>query len=216
MKKYIKIAAFAVALIGFTTIQAQDGAVEVYDEGDQLFGINYSIGFPSGDFKDFIEETSWRGFNLEYDIFVAQNLSVGFTAGYRLFNQTDDRSTYEFERGNAGVAVTAKIWRYTHLVPLQANFKYYYAPSFDSWIHLFGGLGMGTTYVNQEVWVGLSTIKDDDWRFSMSPDFGLEIATGGMSNIQISAQYLYILNGHNDEVPLTNWNLKVGYKKWIK
>ena len=216
MKKYIKIAAFAVALIGFTTSKAQEGAVDVYDEGDQLFGINYSIGFPDGEFRDFIEKTSWRGFNLEYDIFVAQNLSVGFTAGYRLFNQTDDKSTYELERGNAGIAVTAKIWRYTHLVPLQANLKYYYAPSFDSWVHFFGGLGLGTTYVNQEAWVGLNTIKDDDWRFSMAPDFGLEIATGGMSNIQISAQYLYILNGHNDEDPLTSYNLKVGYKKWIK
>jgi|GEM_PF-184738 len=216
MKKHIRIAAMVLGLIGFNTLNAQEsGVAEVYGEGDQLFGINYSIGFPSGDFKDFIDETSWRGFNLEYDIFIIDNLSVGFSAGYRLFNQTDERATYTFENENVGVAISAKIWKYTHIVPLQATMRYYYAPSFDSWVHLFGGLALGTAYVNQETWVGLVTIQDDDWRFTFSPEAGIEIATGGLSNIQIGSQYQYILNGHNDEDPLTNWNLKVGFKKWI-
>ncbi len=215
MKSILKTIAVVFGLMSVNSVYAQEESVQVYEEGDQLWGINYSIGFPDGEFRDFIEETSFRGFNLEYDVFVIDNLSVGFSAGYKLFHQVDERSTYEIEQGNAGISVSAKVWKYTHIVPLQATVRYYYAPSFDSWVHLFGGLGLGTSYVNQEAWIGLSTIRDEDWRFSFSPEFGIDIPTDGFSSFQISGQYNYILNGHQDKDPLTNWNIKVGFKKWI-
>lgn len=216
MKQIVRLFLIAFGLVIYSETQAQDGPVEVYGEGDQLFGINYSIGIPDAEFREFIEEASFRGFNLEYDVFIIDNLSVGFNAGYSLFHQVKERDTYTFERGDAGIAISAKIWKYTHLVPLHATFRYYYAPTFDSWVHLFGGMGLGTTYVNQELWIGLTTIQDDYWKFSFSPEFGLDIATGGMSNIQISGQYQYILNGQQDEDKLTNYNIRIGYKKWIR
>lgn len=216
MKKQFKILAVLLGLFSSSAF-AQEGkeVVDIYDEGDHLFGIKYSIGLPTQEFKEFIDEASFRGINFEYDFFIGQNLSVGFSAGYTLFHQIEDKDTYSIDRGNAGIDVTAKVWKYNHLVPLMATLRYYYAPSFDSWVYLYGGLGLGTTYVNQEAWVGLSEIRDDDWRFSFAPEIGLDITTGGFSTIQLTGQYNYILNGHNDEDPLTHWNIRVGYKKWI-
>ena len=211
------IFSFLCAAVLSTASAQEGGPVEVYAEGDQLFGINYSIGFPIGEFGDFIEKTSWRGFNLEYDVFVRKNLSVGFHAGYALFNEIDERDSYSFERGTTGVAISAKLWKYTHIVPIHATARYYYTPAADSWLHLFGGVGIGTSYVNQEVWVGLSTIQDDYWKFSVSPEFGLDLPTGGYTNIIISGQYQYILDAHDSgNEDLTNLNLRVGFKKWLK
>lgn len=197
--------------------QDDDFAFPAYEEGDQLWGFGYSIGFPSEKFNEFIEETSFRGFHLDYDYFVIDNLSVGFNGSYTLYNQIDERASYNFEAGNTGAAVSAKIWRYTHLVPLQATTRYYFSPTADSWAHLFGGVGMGITYINQEVWVGLSTFREESWRFSMTPEFGLDISTDGRYNIQLSGQYLYIPNGLQlvEENNLESWNLKIGFRKWI-
>ena len=215
MKKILNttLILFCIALLSPSIVKSQ---VEVYAEGDQLFGINYSVGFPLGEFSELIEKTSWRGFNFEYDVFVASNLSVGFHAGYALFHEIDERDTYTYERDNTGIAISAKLWKYTHIVPLHATARYYFTPSETSMVHLFGGVGVGTSYVNQEVWVGVSTIRNDYWRFSLAPEAGLDISTGGFTSIIVSGQYHYILDGHQDKDALTNLNLRVGFKKWIQ
>lgn len=200
-------------------LKAQDDnfSKEVYAEGDQLWGLSYNIGFPNGEFRNFIKETSFRGFNLDYEYLVRKNLSVGFNAAYTLHHETNERASYDFEGPTTGVTVSAKVWRYTHLVPLHLTSRFYFSPVEYSWAHLFGGLGMGITYINQEVWVGMQTFREENWRFSMAPEVGFDFSTDGLFNIQISTQYLYIPNGMQliNENDLESWNLRVGFKKWI-
>ena len=218
MKNLKLIGIGAVLLFLTNKTYAQDEFIGgVYEEGDQLWGFSYSFGFPSGDFENFIEETSFRGFHIDYEYLVRDNLSVGFNGSYTLYNQTDERSSYTFERGNTGGAISAKIWRYTHLVPLHLTGKYYFAPDPGNWAHIFGALGAGMSYINQEAWIGLSTIREESWRFSMAPELGLDLQTGGRVNIQISGQYYWVPNGVQliEESNLETWNLRIGFRKWI-
>jgi hypothetical protein len=210
--------AFSFLLGGFALKAQNDFSTEIYEEGDQLWGFSYSIGFPSGDFENFIEETSFRGFHLDYEYFAMDNLSVGFNSSYTLFNEINERDSYNIERGNTGVTVSSKIWRYTHLVPLHLTSRYYF--SFienNNAAHLFGGFGLGWTYINQEAWIGLSTLREESWKFSMAPELGIDLNTGGRYNIQISGQYFYVPNGLQlvRENDLESWNLKIGFRKWI-
>ncbi|MAY83823.1 MAG: hypothetical protein CMP59_06770 [Flavobacteriales bacterium] len=216
--KHLLIISFAFLLGGFGLKAQDDFSLEIYEEGDQLWGFSYSFGFPSGEFRNFIDETSFRGFHFDYEYFVMNNLSVGLNSSYTLFNEINERDSYTIESENTGVTISSKIWRYTHVVPIHLTSRYYFSFFEDNQTaNLFGGIGIGWTYINQEAWVGLSTFREESWKFSMAPELGIDLNTGGRYNIQISGQYLYIPNGLQlvNENNFESWNLKVGFRKWI-
>jgi opacity protein-like surface antigen len=208
----------AALFTSISDINAQDkeGPAEVYASGDHMFGITYNMSIPDGKFRDFIEKTSFRGFSLDYESFIMDNLSLGLNAGYAVYDEVKDKQTVDVNLSStAGATIHAKVWKYTHVVPIELKSRYYYSPDPNSWVHLFGGVGVGTSYVNQELWVGLQEIKQDYWRFSVSPEAGFDISTNGLYNIQISTMYQYILNGQNSDEDFGAYTIRIGFRKWI-
>lgn len=196
--------------------QDKEGPAEVYAIGDHMFGITYNMSIPDGKFRDFIEKTSFRGFSFDYESFVMDNFSLGLNAGYAIYDEVKGKETVDFNlSATAGSSVTAKVWKYTHVVPIELKSRYYYSPDINSWVHLFGGVGVGTSYVNQELWVGLQEIREDYWRFSVSPEAGFDISTNSSFNIQLSTMYQYNLNGHRSDQDFGAWTIRVGFRKWI-
>jgi outer membrane protein len=203
----------SIALIAFVVglaTSAQDQEIG----GDQLFGISYDIAIPSGDLGEFIEKTSFRGVSFDYQYFVSRNFTVGGRLGWNIFKEVVDRETYEFgpEQGfNTSGAITAKLWKYAHVLPIQVTGRYYYTPVVGSPGRIFGGLGLGTSFTNQEVWIGQTSFISDGWYFSFYPEFGFDFNLRGNAHFQVVSQYNNATNGYFGNSRLEYWSIKTGF-----
>jgi len=117
-----------------------------------LINFNYIMGFPVGDFKDFINKSSFRGFNFEYRHFLNDNMSVGGYIGWNGFYEETGRSTYTFDNG----AITGVLYKYLYVLPIYANLHYYPFPGDP--VQPFAGLAFGAIYLNKESQMGILSI----------------------------------------------------------
>ncbi len=200
----------------FFVVSTMNGQVEQFERaGDQLFGMNYHISLPSGELNDFIENTSFRGFSFDYEKFLNKKISVGGHIGWSIFHEETDKETFNFgaDQGfaNTAGAINAKLWKYTHVIPIEVKAKYYYNAVENAPGRMFFGAGLGTSYVNQEVWVGQTEFKQDNWYFSFYPELGFDFNVSGNSHFQFAGQFNNVVNGHFGEDMLNFWSLKAGF-----
>ena len=166
---------FVVLLTGIITatqLQAQDS----------FYSIQYSMGFATGNLKEFNEAASFRGMSLEYRYMVQPGIGVGLETGYNLFYDRLDYATYTQETQSlSGIQ-----YRYTHAVPVLAAFDYYLKP--DTQFNPFVGLGVGTLYTYRDLDMGMFTLESDVWQFALRPQVGVVITTPS-ADLIVAAKY---------------------------
>lgn len=173
MKKILFV--FLLTGIIFTTkVQAQDN----------LFAIQYSMGFAAGDLGDFNSSASFRGVSLDYSYMMQTNLGIGISSGYNLFFDRMDYATYT--RGTESISGVQ--YRYTHLVPVLGTVDYFLKP--DTKFNPFVGLGIGTVYANRDVDMGLYRWRTEEWQFALRPQIGVLFNNYGREFI-LSLKYLH-------------------------
>jgi hypothetical protein len=147
-----------------------------------LFSIQYSVGFSTGDLKEFNSSASFRGMSLEYRHMMQPAIGVGFETGYNLFYDRMDYATYtQGTQSLSGIQ-----YRYTHAVPVIAAFDYYLIP--DTKYNPFVGLGVGTIYSSRDLDMGMFTMESDVWQFALRPQVGAIITTPA-ADLIIGAKY---------------------------
>jgi hypothetical protein len=147
-----------------------------------LFSIQYSVGFSTGDLKEFNSSASFRGMSLEYRHMMQPAIGVGFETGYNLFYDRMDYATYtQGTQSLSGIQ-----YRYTHAVPVIAAFDYYLIP--DTKYNPFVGLGFGTIYSSRDLDMGMFTMESDVWQFALRPQVGAIITTPA-ADLIIGAKY---------------------------
>jgi hypothetical protein len=175
MKVVMKKIFFVVMLAGIITathLKAQEN----------LFSIQYSIGFATGDLKDFNNSASFRGMSFEYRYMMQPNMGVGLETGYNLFYDRLDYATYtQGTQSLSGIQ-----YRYTHAVPVLAAFDYYLKP--DTQFNPFVGLGLGTLYTSRDLDMGMFTMESDVWQFALRPQIGVLITTPS-ADLIVAAKY---------------------------
>jgi hypothetical protein len=147
-----------------------------------LFSIQYSVGFSTGDLKEFNSSASFRGMSLEYRYMMQPAIGVGFETGYNLFYDRMDYATYtQGTQSLSGIQ-----YRFTHAVPVLAAFDYYLIP--DTKYNPFVGLGFGTIYSSRDLDMGMFTMESDVWQFALRPQVGAIITTPA-ADLIIGAKY---------------------------
>src|SRR5438552_19212746 len=86
MKTMKSILFMMVALVSFNALKAQKGITKL--------GVNYSVGLPTGDFKNVISNESYRGWAVDILHGVNNKLQVGVGVGFQDFYQKNDRQVY--------------------------------------------------------------------------------------------------------------------------
>lgn len=169
---------------------------------ESLFSVQYSVGFPVGNLKDFNSSASFRGINFEYRYMVQPTVSIGLETGYNLFYNRLDYDTYtQGTRSLSGIQ-----YRYTHAVPVLATADYYLKP--DANFNPFVGLGIGTMYVNRDLDMGMFTLENDDWQFVLRPQVGAVISLQGF-DFMLAAKYMSGFK--SNELDATNYfTLNIG------
>jgi outer membrane protein len=171
MKKIFFVLLFT-GVIAATQLKAQEN----------IYSIQYSIGFATGDLKEFNESASFRGMSFEYRYMMQPSIGVGLETGYNLFYDRMDYATYtQGTQSLSGIQ-----YRYTHAVPVLAAFDYYLKP--DTQVNPFVGLGVGTLYTNRDLDMGMFTMESDVWQFALRPQVGAMISTPA-ADLIVGAKY---------------------------
>jgi opacity protein-like surface antigen len=146
----------AIGLITIGALHAQSNIVT----------FNYSMGFGTGDVKDFISKPSFRGFGFDFRKLVTPNVGVGGSIGWNVFYEELAKDAYTV--GNS--TLSGKQFRYSNHIPMLANATYYLKPGEQ--FNPFVGLGIGVTYTRRNTDMNLYTLEQEAWNFTLQPEFG--------------------------------------------
>ncbi len=175
MKKLIILIAF----ISF-------GVGSVYAQG--YTSIHYDIGIPIGKTSDRISKGSFRGVGLDYRKMINPNLAAGFSLGWQVFYERKDLATYTGTIGNKSFELTGVQYNYLNAIPLHGNINYYMGDEGDA-MRPFIGLGIGTTYFEQRIEMGLYVSDLNSWQFSVQPEVGLLYELSPTMSAFLGAKY---------------------------
>jgi hypothetical protein len=176
-----KIFLILFAIISIQQINAQGG----------YFALTYSVGVPMGDLKEYIDQVSYRGANMEFYWHVKPNLDAGLEVGWNVFYSKEDKATYTQE----SASITGTQFRYTNAVPLIAGVRW--RKQSDK-ITPYIGVGIGTTSVNRSTDFGLYRIYTNTWQFCVRPEAGLMYSLGGGTAATLGVKYY--ANFENDKL----------------
>jgi hypothetical protein len=164
----------------------------------------YSIGFPAGDLKDYIDQNSFRGVNLEFFWHLKPNVDAGIEFGWNVFNAKENEKTYTQETRS----ITGVQFRYTNAVPMIAGARWRKTGGGN--IQPYLGAGVGTTYINRATDFGLYRITNNTWQLCVRPEGGLIYKLSDASGATLGVKYY--ANFKNDDLDAQNYfTVNVGF-----
>src|SRR6187397_1442830 len=168
----------------FILFMAVGLGANAYAQSNSNFIASYSIAMPTGNLSDYIGQTSFRGISFEWNTRIKPNVELGLESGWNVFYEKVGEKVYT--EGTASVSGTQ--YRYTNAVPIIAGAKYHFKN--DSKIKPYGGVGLGTVYVDRDTDLGMYRISTQEWQFSVRPELGIRYELGGQGTaLQIGAKY---------------------------
>jgi len=160
----------------------------LFAQRHSVFILSYPIAFPMGDLKDYISNTSFRGFNLEFGKEVRPNLIAEIETGWNVFYQDQPEDVYT--EGTA--SISGKQFRYTNSVPIIAGAKWV-LKSHNNLVP-YAGLGLGTMYSDRSTDFGLYRISTDAWQFCVRPELGITFKSRNGPSAMLGVKYYSSFN----------------------
>jgi len=202
MKTSYKIIAVLIAgLFTAGALQAQEGRLNL--------NINYSINTPTGDFKDFVNKTSYRSWAASLLYGINDKLSVGLGTGFQDFYQKYPRQVYKLEGGGD---VSAVLSNSVQAIPLLAQVQYIFTP--QARVQPYVGVGVGGNLILYRQYLGEFGSSKNKFGFAARPEAGVFVPfrKGGPAGITLRADYNYMPVNYNDLQGMDNWGAGIGVK----
>lgn len=158
-------------------------SISTFGQGGGVWNFDWNMGFPTGDLKDFIDQPSFRGFSIEGQGYVSNNVTVGGILGWNVF--------YENQGFVTETVGTKKIYgykrQYANAMPLMVTGHYYFTLS---GIQPYIAAGIGTYYIESRDFMGLYYVQSKVWHFGIAPEVGLIMPFGsGDAGLNINFKY---------------------------
>lgn len=170
---------------------------------DSFTVFTYDMAQPFGDLKEATPDFSWRGWSFSYRNLIRDQLSVGLSVGWQGFNRMES-GTYE----SGPVSATGTFIRRINAIPLMAIAHMYTGES--GGMRLYGGLGVGTFYMQERYEYGIFYFYEDHWHFGLVPEAGVIFPVGSnLWNLLGSVTYNYAF-GTNDYEAVSYLGIQVG------
>lgn len=181
MKKYFLISIIALCAVFFAnTANAQ---METHWE------VQWNIAVPTGDFEQFINETSIRGLEFGGNYHFETNVTLGGAIGYGAFFKKTGKMTIQYENNT----VTAVHFRdlYSYFIMAEAGYAY----QSDFPVTPYARIGIGAYYTELVTQVGLLYWRDESWNFGVRPEIGalIQVPNSGIGFI-VNAKYNAAVN----------------------
>jgi len=166
-----------------------------------MFNVNYSIAVPTGESREYIEETSFRGVSFEGRAFIVDNFSVGGYIGWNVFNEVIPDADYS---GN-GVDLHGTQYRFLNMMPMQVISHFYFG-NFEG-VTPYAGAGIGATRSLQRTEIGLVAFSNNNWHLGLSPEVGVYIPINYNVGLNVSARYDYAVKSNNSTYSNLTFNI---------
>lgn len=159
---------------------------------DYYSSVNYGIAVPLGETKDFISQTSFRGFSFEFGRFFTDEISVGFLFAWNVFHENYPKDTYEFDN----LALTGKLYRYINAFPLMAVGRYHFMS--ESRFKPYLGLASGAYIINRVSDMGIYRVENKNWHFGIAPEAGFIYEMSKEAYLNLGARYNHAFKSGGD------------------
>ena len=162
----------------------------------------YNVGFPQSSTKDFVGDTSYRGFSIggHWFSYNKPNLALTFTAGWNIFDERTDRlinvslsdlSEAEVANDVEG-AISGEQFRYVNTFPFTVGVEYYLGQ--EGKVQPYLGAAAGVYYTIQRLDIGVVSLQEDEFRFGFSPEAGVLIPVSYGAGLVLGARYDHAFN----------------------
>ena len=171
----------------------------------------WNISIPDGDTKKFIDETSYRGFGMDFRKLINDKTTIGLTTSWEVLHQRTSESI-EVESDNAGITITGSQDRYINSFPIMLGLHRYLGV--EGGTRPYFGINAGGFWLIQTLRVGLAEWEDDTWEWGVMPEAGLIIPLQSGAALIANARYTLGLTGENlrgDDSTLSYWGIRVGF-----
>ncbi len=164
---------------------------------DDHFGMSWDVTVPLGETSEYVGETSWLGFTMQWRKFMTDNVSLGFSFGWSVLHQRSfETHSFKFTPDGFNQAINGDVsgeqFRYLNSFPILLKGHYYLGDPYDSKIRPYGGLSVGTTPIQQRTEIGIIAITDTNWHFTVAPELGILIPLDQL-DLFFAATYMYSL-----------------------
>lgn len=184
------------------------GAANAQDRRLNL-NINYSVSTPVGDFKDFINKTTYRSWSASLLYGVNDKWSVGLGTGFQDFYQKYPRDTYKLEGGGD---ISAVVSNSVQSIPILAQVQYNFTP--QALVQPYVGVGVGGNLILYRQYLGEFGGSKTKFGFAARPEAGVFVPfrKGGPAGITLRADYNYMPVSYNDLQGMDNWGAGIGVR----
>jgi hypothetical protein len=185
---------------------------------NSFWSLNWQMSQGYGDTKDFIEDFSTYGGEIEGKYFISPAIAIGGKLAWNNLFELKPHDTYQV---NENTHITSVQRRYISTTPLMITASYF-PLEYDRENHLFPfiSIGTGIVWASQEIHNGIFYNDKNRTTWGINPEVGVIFKTGYNVGINFKAGYTYAsfdgLNGYSDgKLPgLTNismFNYSIGF-----
>ena len=175
------------------------------------WSFNYNMSFGIGEQQEFIERGSFRGFGIDGRGFVTNNISIGGSFSWEVFDEIRrNLGPQPIDGGIDGIdgVVTGVQYRFINTLPIMVNSHFYLGN--DGAVRPYFGLGIGTSYVDERTDIGLISVQGKKWGFALQPELGVVVPfglTGAAANIAGKFRYT---TETSETLPISFFSLSIG------
>jgi outer membrane protein len=177
-----------------------------------FWSFNYHMSFGLGEQGDYIADASFRGWGADGRAFLTQNVSVGGSFSWEVFDQIyRDLPPRELTDvvDNVNASITGVEYRFINTLPILFNGHYYLGT--DGAVRPYFGLGIGTAYTEQKTEIGLVSITANGWGFAVQPEVGVMIPFGLTGvGANVSGKFRYTSKAGDTTIPISFFTLGIG------
>ena len=172
--------------------------------------INYGVGIPaSANFKDYVSNTSFRGWNANLLYDVNDQLAVGLGIGSQSFYQRYPRAVYKTVEGSD---ISAEMTNTVTAMPIMVQGQFNLLP--EATVQPYVGLGVGGNLILYNQYLGEFGDSRSKFGFAARPEAGVYIPVGRYkeSSIVIGGAYNYLPFKEDNLKNLNNIGIHAGFK----
>jgi len=176
----------------------------------QWYGIvTWNISQPDGDTKEFVDETSFRGFGLEFRKLFNPKTTIGIMGSWEVFHERTDAN----ESVSIGpVTVTGSQDHYINSFPIMLGLHRYLGS--EGGTRPYFGINAGGFVLIQTIRVGLAEFEEDSWEWGVMPEVGLVMPVQRGAAFIANLRYSYAITGEDldgGDRELRYWGVRVGF-----
>jgi opacity protein-like surface antigen len=149
-----------------------------------FFILRYQAGVPIGEFRDYIQKTSWRGFNMGFRSVPSSGFAVGFDMAWQGFEERKAFDTYTF--GTASVSGVQ--FRYQNTFQFSGQAEYFLTEGSD--LMPYVSMGAGAIRVRRTTQFGLFEVNEDPWQFMLKPGIGFTYYLSQNAELLLGMDYV--------------------------